>query len=113
MSKRRPRDLGILEPGLFRALCEPSRLSLLGFLGRARRPLSVTEIAASGCCPRDLSVVSRHLAQLARAGVLASERIGKEVRYRLATESLVATLRGLADAIESCCPVSRKGRKKP
>ena len=55
------------------------------------------------CCPVDISVVSRHLAILREAGILAARKQGKEVLYSVRSTELVSTLRELADAIEGCC----------
>ena len=55
------------------------------------------------CCDIDLSVVSRHLAVLKKAGVLSAKKEGKNVFYSLDGKSIASTLRDLADSIESCC----------
>ena len=91
-----------IDPGLFKALGDPNRVALLAGIGRMRRPTTVSEAAA--CCPVDLSVVSRHLAVLRRAGVVESAKSGREVRYTLSPATLAASLRSLADALEACCP---------
>ena len=62
----------LLDPELFRALGDPTRLLLLACLAKCGRACSVTEIAE--CCSVDLSVVSRHLALLERAKVLFGEK---------------------------------------
>ena len=62
----------------------------------------MTEV--SECCSIDFSVVSRHLATLAQAGVLEPTKEGRVVRYRVRYSEVSAVLRGLADAIEECCP---------
>jgi DNA-binding transcriptional ArsR family regulator len=93
-----------LRPELFRALCDPNRLALLAGLAVAPEPLTVSE--AAKCCDVHLSVVSRHLALLREAGIVEAEKVGREVSYRLNFRELVATLRGLADAIEQCCTTS-------
>ncbi len=98
---------GLREPiavELFKALADPSRAAILSSLASAGRPLRVTEVGT--CCPQDLSVVSRHLTILREAGVVESERRGREVWYRLETGGLVRYLRNLADAFESCCPAA-------
>lgn len=92
----------LLEPELFKALCDPTRLGVLLHLAERGQPSTVTEVA--GCCPVDLSVVSRHLAVLRRAGIVDAQRRGKEVLYRLLYSQLAGTLRRMADAIEACCP---------
>lgn len=87
-------------PHFFRALADPNRLALLRDLA-CRGACTVTQ--ATACCSVDFSVVSRHLAQLRDAGLVQAERRGKEVYYTVCAEVLVAKLRKLADAIESCC----------
>jgi len=90
----------LAQPGLWKALCDPNRVAILGFLARNPGPRTVTEVADSGCLKVDLSVVSRHLATLRDAGVVVAERHGREVQYTLQVRPLVATLRALADALE-------------
>ena len=68
-------------PRLFKALCDPTRIAILVRLARYQGELTVGQVAE--CCPIDLSVVSRHLATLRDAGILSSERRGKEVYYSL------------------------------
>ncbi len=104
MTQTRKHHLGAaLRPDLFRALCDPTRLAILGWLATERAPRTVSEVAASGACPVDLSVVSRHLATLRDAGVLGATRRGREVFYSFQAAAVVRTLRDLADALESCC----------
>jgi DNA-binding transcriptional ArsR family regulator len=43
------------------------------------------------------------LRTLKDAGVLEAEKKGKEVFYRVKARELVRFLRGLADALETCC----------
>jgi DNA-binding transcriptional ArsR family regulator len=90
-----------LRPSLFKALCDPSRLTLLARLATNAGALNVSE--ASECCGVHVSGTSRHLKMLERAGVVRAARHGREVRYELNAGELVAALRGLADAIEACC----------
>jgi DNA-binding transcriptional ArsR family regulator len=92
----------LLEPRLFKALCEPSRLTILGALAEAGKPLSVGDIAEQ--LPIDFSVVSRHLAILKEAGVVDAEKRGKAVYYAMRYERLADTFRAIAGAIEQCCP---------
>ena len=108
MSKRRassPKQLlgqlAALGPGFFKALAEPSRAAILSCLANARRACTVSEVAEQ--CPVDVSVVSRHLAVLRDAGILSSEKRGREVFYSLDVRHVAATLRSLADALEACC----------
>lgn len=100
----------LLRPELFKALCDPTRARLVGCLVKCGRPCSVGEVAE--CCDVDLSVVSRHLKQLAGAGVLTQTRCGRVVSYAVRFSEVCNMLRALADAIEEhqpCpgeCPVS-------
>ena len=95
------RDLGRkLQVDMFRALADPVRLELVQRLACTSGPATVTEL--SGCCGTHLSGVSRHLATLREAGVVVAEKHGREMRYRLAVDSISGTLRGLADAIDAC-----------
>jgi len=89
--------------GMFRALADPNRIALVAWLAIQRAPKTVSEVVASGCCPTDFSVVSRHLHTLRDAGIVQAERAGREVLYQLDASSLVATLRKIADVIERCC----------
>ncbi len=102
----RPVD-DLLDPDLFKALCDPTRAKLLGCLIKCGRACSVGEVAE--CCSVDLSVVSRHLQMLERAGILESEKTGRSVSYGVRYAHLCQTLRGLADAIEQCCPADQAG----
>lgn len=90
-----------LAPQFFKALGDANRVAILGRLAQSCTPQSVGEVA--GCCTVDMSVVSRHLATLRQAGILAAEKRGRTVYYSVRYQELVRTLRSLADAIEACC----------
>jgi DNA-binding transcriptional ArsR family regulator len=92
----------LLDPALFRALSDPTRVLLLACLLKCRRACTVTEIAE--CCSVDFSVVSRHLSTLEAAGVLESTRHGRSVTYAARCSHLSQALRRLADAVEDCGP---------
>lgn len=92
----------MLDPEWFKALCDPTRVLLLGCLVKCGRACSVGEIAE--CCSVDLSVVSRHLQILERAGLLESRKQGRSVSYAVRFTDVCGKLRSLADAIEQCCP---------
>jgi len=100
----------LMEPRLFKALCDPNRIALLARLSQCGRPCAVGEISC--CCPVDLSVVSRHLAILRDAGVLTAMKKGKQVYYSVQFNSLASTLRSIAGAIEACCPPRKPKRKE-
>ncbi len=95
-----------LSPRLFKALADPNRVAILAVVAEAGQELSVGQVATR--FPLDLSVVSRHLALLREAGVLASVKKGKQVFYSVRVAEMAAMLRGLADALESCCPSQDK-----
>ena len=93
---------------LFKALAEPNRLTIFRHLcdseSLSAKPTNVNEIKEF--CDIDLSVVSRHLSVLKDAGVLSSEKKGKEVFYSLNGPEIADLLRKLADQIEKS---SKKG----
>ena len=93
---------GLLSPRLFKALADPKRLSLLVRLAEEGGPCTVSHVA--GGSGVDMSVVSRHLAVLRDAGIIGCVKRGKEVWCTVQTKTVVALLRELADALETCCP---------
>lgn len=94
----------LLTPGMFKALSDPHRISILINLAESCTPCNVSRVAE--CCPVDISVVSRHLAILRKAGIVEARKSGKEVFYSVCYHGMVVALREIADAIESCCPAS-------
>jgi ArsR family transcriptional regulator, arsenate/arsenite/antimonite-responsive transcriptional repressor len=98
---QRPID-GLLDAQLFKALSDPTRLRLLACLAKCGRQCSVGEVAE--CCSVDLSVVSRHLSALERAGVLEATKEGRTVFYRVRFVAVAEMLRALAGALDECCP---------
>lgn len=86
--------------GFFQALRDPTRLAILFELLETPGLHRVSEIASS--CTVSLSVVSRHLRQLAECGILSRARSGKEVFYSVNRAGIVDTLRRIADSIEHC-----------
>lgn len=65
---------------VFGALSDPTRRRLLALLGE-RGAATATQLAAE--VPVTRQAVQKHLAGLAEAGLVASARHGREVRYRL------------------------------
>ncbi len=98
--RRGPLDT-LLNPILFKALADPTRVALIRCIAKCDRGCSVGEVAE--CCSVDFSVVSRHLALLARSGVLEATKQGRTVFYRVRYTELCSTFRSLADALEDCC----------
>ena len=77
-----------------------------------QRYRAVLEVIAEGrtvgevaeCTSVDLSVVSRHLALLARSGVVEATKQGRTVTYRVRYAEVSSALRSLATALDGCCP---------
>ena len=96
-----------LDPVLLRALADPTRLEILGVLIAAGGQANVGAIASHVAV--DGSVVSRHLTELARAGVLASERRGRQRWYSLEIHRLIAHFAEITRQLEAvrdglpCC----------
>jgi ArsR family transcriptional regulator, virulence genes transcriptional regulator len=73
-------EITILQAEVLKTLASPRRLEILHML--ARGPIEVGRLAdAIGATQPN---VSQHLAMLRTAGIVESERDGREVRYRLA-----------------------------
>ena len=85
---------------IFEALASTPRRKILAYLSEAE--LNAGEIAARF----DMSKpsVSQHLSILENAGLIASEKRGQYVYYRLMPENLVNTLNSY---MQEVCPVSR------
>jgi ArsR family transcriptional regulator len=91
----------------FRALADPTRVQLLALLMGRGGQANVSALAE--LVHVDTSVVSRHLRELARAGLLEVERRGRERWYRLRYDvlieqfgELVHQLKALRDG-KACC----------
>lgn len=95
---------GIPSPRFFKALGDPTRLNILLYLAGVKEPRTVSQVGEN--FPIDLSVVSRHLSALKDTGVLLSEKNGKEVLYTVDYGFLAEMFKGMAEAMESCCPSS-------
>ena len=97
-----------LDADFFKALGDETRLTIVRRLAISSRPQTVSEV--STCCGTHLSGVSRHLAYLERAGIVSSEKAGREVRYRLNHDVLADQFTGLVAAINACeqycCPTT-------
>jgi DNA-binding transcriptional ArsR family regulator len=70
---------------VFGALADPNRRYLVEALAE-REAATATELAAE--LPVTRQAVSKHLAALGEAGLVESDRVGRETRYRLAPAAL-------------------------
>ncbi len=93
---------------IFEALASSPRRQILAYLSEQELPAG--DIAAR--FEMSAPAVSRHLSVLANAGLIASERRGQFVVYRLVPDNLVNTLTQFAFEI---CPVGgplkREGKR--
>ena len=90
---------------VFEALASTVRRKILAYL-------SESELTAGQIAERfEISkpAVSQHLAVLENAGLVASEKRGQFVHYRLVRENLANTLNGY---VQEVCPVSRPLKKE-
>jgi DNA-binding transcriptional ArsR family regulator len=65
---------------VFGALADPNRRQVIGYLSE-RQTATATEL--TGELPMTRQAVAKHLATLADAGLVESERQGRETRFRL------------------------------
>jgi DNA-binding transcriptional ArsR family regulator len=82
--------------GVFGALASLPRRQMLSFL--AQTALSTAELAQR--FGMSSPAVSRHLAVLARAGLVSGERQGQRVLYRLNRDLLLGALARMADEVD-------------
>lgn len=85
---------------VFEALSSTVRRKILAYL--AHTELSAGDIASRFSMSKPS--ISQHLSVLESAGLVASEKRGQYVFYRLVPESLANTLNGF---VQEVCPVSR------
>jgi DNA-binding transcriptional ArsR family regulator len=74
---------------VFAALADPTRRTVLDELA-SRGPLSATQLAEG--LPVSRQAVVKHLSALADAGLVTSERAGREVRFQVSRD-------GIGDAV--------------
>ena len=82
--------------GAFKALADPTRRQILELL--AERDLTAGEIAER--FPVAFASVSHHLGVLREAGLVASEREGQFIRYRLNTTVYQDVVRYLMNVVK-------------
>src|SRR5580698_4496783 len=90
---------------IFEALASAPRRKILAYL--AETDLTAGEIAAR--FEMSKPAISKHLALLENAGLVASEKRGQFVHYALVRDSLVNTLNGF---VQNLCPVSTPLKKE-
>ncbi len=78
---------------VFDALADPNRRALMDALAQ-RGTATPTELAAE--LPVTRQAVSKHLATLQAAGLVESERQGRETRYRLTPQPLTEAIGWIA-----------------
>jgi DNA-binding transcriptional ArsR family regulator len=71
--------------GVFAALADPTRRTVLDRLA-TNGPLSATQLAEG--LPVTRQAVVKHLAALAEAGLVTSEKAGREVRFQVSPDGL-------------------------
>lgn len=77
---------------VFGALADSTRQQIVDWL-LGGRTATATELA--GRLPMSRQGVTRHLAELEKAGLVTRHRIGREVRYRLQPDALSPAVRWL------------------
>ena len=90
---------------VFAALASLPRRQVIAIL--AQTAVSTTDLA--GRFGMSAPAVSRHLAVLQRAGLVAAERQGQRVLYRLQRDALLDALGGLASLVDG--PLRRAPRE--
>ena len=78
---------------VFGALADPMRRRLLSEV--AAQPSTATELANG--LPISRQAVAKHLTSLADAGLVESERAGRDVRYRVTPQPLSAAVSWMAE----------------
>ena len=92
------RDLPPGEDELWEAIADPSRRKVLDLI-LARGQATPTALAAG--LPVTRQAVAKHLAVLARAGLVEAHRHGREVRYTIQPERLDQAARAMAHAAQA------------
>ncbi len=85
-------------PGVFAALSDPTRRLLVEWLSAEE---SGTATGFAGRLPISRQAVARHLQQLEHAGLVRSERVGRETRFSLNAEPLTEAAGWLAQRAET------------
>ncbi len=86
-------DSGALDK-LFGALADPTRRALVQTL-LTRGPATATQLADGS--PLTRQAVLKHMQVLEAAGLLAAQRVGREVRYRVTPQPLASAVGWILD----------------
>ncbi|WP_255298458.1 ArsR/SmtB family transcription factor [Brevibacillus dissolubilis] len=77
---------------VFQAIADPTRRRLLKLLADKEMPIT----AITECFPITRTAVNKHLHVLSDAGLVSSQKVGRETRYKLQPEPLVELKQWLA-----------------
>lgn len=86
------KEFGKQEAAIFKALGHPTRLWIVEQLADGREHCVCEFVAAVGV---EFSTISQHLAVLKKAGIIADDKRGKQVFYRLRFGCLIEFIRCL------------------
>lgn len=80
--------LGAVEPqhDVFQAIADPTRRNLLKLLAEAGQEMSIVAITEHFSISR--TAVNKHLQVLLEAGLVSSQKVGRETRYKLQPDPL-------------------------
>lgn len=87
-------DADLLAGAVFAALADPTRRAVVREL--SRQP-TTTATALAAELPISRQAVAKHLTLLAGAGLVATERAGRETRYRLTPDPLEQAVRWMTE----------------
>ena len=91
---------------VFKALAHPARLLIVEELTRSERCVcELTELVGS-----DMSTVSKHLSLLKNAGIVADDKRGNQVYYRLRVPCILDFFRCIESVLECNAEPGRKCR---
>ncbi|MFT9847758.1 ArsR/SmtB family transcription factor [Aneurinibacillus sp. REN35] len=70
---------------VFQAIADPTRRRLLKLLADKEMPIA----AIAECFPLSRTAINKHLHVLSDAGLVSSQKVGRETRYKLQPDPLV------------------------
>ncbi|MFD2443822.1 ArsR/SmtB family transcription factor [Bacillus sp. CGMCC 1.16607] len=77
----------LMEPkhDVFQAIADPTRRKILTLLADEEMPIA----AITECFPISRTAINKHLGVLFDAGLVSSQKVGRETRYKLQADPLV------------------------